>query len=77
MDRAIVVSADGHASMPEASSGPSTSSRSTTSTCPQLIAENELSNKVLWMLNNLMISEDAAPVFDGDGLYGAGRWSGL
>jgi predicted TIM-barrel fold metal-dependent hydrolase len=76
MDRAIVVSADGHASMPSASWADYLEP-AYHQYLPQLIAENELSSKVLWMLNNLMLSEEAAPVFDGEGLYSGGRWAGL
>jgi predicted TIM-barrel fold metal-dependent hydrolase len=76
MDRAIVVSADGHASMP-----PQYWSEYLESGyheyLPQLIAENEISTKVLWLLNNLMLTDEAAAVFDEDGVYRAERWAGL
>jgi predicted TIM-barrel fold metal-dependent hydrolase len=76
MDRAIVVSADGHASMP-----PRLWSEYLEAEyhqyLPQLIAENELSNKVLWMLNNLTLAPEAREVFDRDGIYAADRWCGM
>ena len=76
MDPVIVVSADGHASMP-----PKFWSEYLEAEyhqyLPQLIGENELSNKVLWMLNDMTLSAEARDVFDGDGLYGAERWRGM
>ena len=76
MDRAIVVSADGHASMPQQLWAEYLESEFH-QYLPQLIGENELSTKALWLLNDMSLSPEAQAVFDREGLYGAGRWSGL
>jgi predicted TIM-barrel fold metal-dependent hydrolase len=76
MDRAIVVSADGHASMPERCWAEYLE-QDYHAYLPQLIAENELSSRVLWMLQDVRLSEDAMEVFDKEGLYADGRWRGI
>ena len=76
MQRAIVVSGDGHASMPSSLWSEYLEARYH-QYLPQLIGENELSNRVLWLLNNMRLSPEAQEVFDTDGVYAAGRWAGL
>jgi predicted TIM-barrel fold metal-dependent hydrolase len=76
MDRAIVVSADGHASMP-----PQLWSeyleKDYHQYLPQLIGENEVSTKVLWMLADRTLSPAEREIFDREELYGNQRWRGL
>jgi predicted TIM-barrel fold metal-dependent hydrolase len=76
MKRAIFVSGDGHASMPSSLWSEYLEARYH-QYLPQLIEENELSNRVLWLLNNMRLSPEAQTVFDTDGVYAAGRWAGL
>lgn len=76
MERALIVSGDGHASMPSRLWSEYLETRYH-QYLPQLIAENELSNRVLWLLNNMVLSSEACEVFDTDGVYADGRWSGL
>ena len=76
MDRAIVVSADGHASMPERLWAEYLE-RDYHDYLPQLIGENKVSNDVLWLFHNLRITEDTCAVFDHEGLYADERWRGL
>jgi predicted TIM-barrel fold metal-dependent hydrolase len=76
MEQAIVVSGDGHASMPS-NLWSEYLEAGYHQYLPQLIGENEVSNRVLWLLNDLRLSPDAQKVFDTDGVYAAGRWAGL
>ena len=76
MDRAIVVSADGHASMPERLWAEYLE-RDYHDYLPQLIGENKVSNDVLWLFHNMRITEDSCAVFDHEGLYADERWRGL
>lgn len=75
-DPAIVVSADGHASMP-----PQLWSEYLESAhhqyLPQLIGENEMTTRVMWMLNNRVLTDEAREVFDPDGVYAGEQWHGL
>ena len=76
MDRAIVVSADGHASMPQHLWSEYLEAEYH-QYLPQLIGENEVSTKVLWMLADRTLSPAERNVFDREGLYGDRRWRGL
>ncbi len=76
MERAIVVSGDGHASIPK-ELWPEYLEKKYHDYLPQLIEEDEFQTRIFWILNDLVMSEDASKVFDADGVYGAGRWSGL
>ncbi len=76
MEPVMVISADGHASMPpelweeylEAEYH---------QYLPQLRAEHEVSTKVLWLLNNLVLSPEQQQVYDREGVYASERWSGM
>jgi predicted TIM-barrel fold metal-dependent hydrolase len=76
MEPVMVISADGHASMPpelwEEYLEPAAHQY-----LPQLREEHDVSTKALWLLNNLILSEDTRNVYDHDGVYAAGRWSGM
>ncbi len=76
MERATVVSADGHASMPP-ERWPEYLEKKYHDYLPQLTVENEVQTRILWLLNDLVMSEEASAVFDTDGAYQSKRWAGL
>jgi predicted TIM-barrel fold metal-dependent hydrolase len=76
MDPLIIVSADGHASMPP-KLWEHYLEKEYHDLLPRLRKENEIYNSSMWLLNNMMMSEERLEVCDADGVYRAGRWSGM
>src|SRR5262249_53284490 len=76
MNRAIVVSSDGHASMPP-ELWPQYLEKKYHDNLALLAEQNELSTKTMWILNNLMCSDETFPVFDQEGIWQSGQWKGL
>ncbi|TMK65546.1 MAG: amidohydrolase [Actinobacteria bacterium] len=76
MDRVIIVSADGHASMPS-KLWPEYLEREYHELLPRLTAENELSTRAMTLLNDMSLPLEARAVFDTEGVYAAGGWAGL
>ena len=76
MDPLIIVSADGHGSMPpelwEQYLEPEFHEH-----LPQLRIEQERYNRTMWILNNVNHSEANLEIHDTDGVYRAGKWCGL
>jgi predicted TIM-barrel fold metal-dependent hydrolase len=76
MERAIVVSSDGHASMPP-TLWEDYLERKYHPYLPQLRQENDLYNRVMWVLNGAMLSPEALEVCDTEGVWRAKHWEGL
>ena len=76
MDKVILVSSDGHASMPPDVWSEYLEPRYH-DLLPRLRQEHELFAKSMWLLNNLTLSPEACEVFDQERLYRSGRWEGL
>jgi predicted TIM-barrel fold metal-dependent hydrolase len=77
MDRAIVVSADGHASVPP-ELWPEYLEKEYHHLLPGLLDENEKYGRAMWPLNNMNIGPEQQKVFDPDGFfYPQRRWSGM
>ena len=75
-DPLIIVSADGHASMPP-TLWEHYLEKEYHELLPRLRVENEIYNSSMWLLNDMMMSEERLEVCDTDGVYRAGRWSGM
>jgi predicted TIM-barrel fold metal-dependent hydrolase len=76
MDPVIIVSADGHGSMPP-ELWPEYLDKKYHYLLPQLVAENKLYNETMWLLNDMQLAPDKFDVFDRDGVYQAKAWKGL
>src|SRR5262249_48065076 len=76
MDPVIIVSADGHGSMPP-ELWPEYLDKKYHYLLPQLVAENKLYNETMWLLNDMQLSPDNFDLFDADGVYQAKAWQGL
>jgi len=76
MDRVIIASTDGHASMPP-ELWSTYLEKQYHDLLPKLQAENDLYVPMLWLFNDLTMKPEAFDVFDKEGIYQAGRWSGL
>jgi predicted TIM-barrel fold metal-dependent hydrolase len=76
MNRAIVVSSDGHASMPS-ELWPEYLEKKYHEHLPLLREQNELSTKTMWILNDLVCGEQNFPIFDQEGIWQSGQWKGL
>jgi predicted TIM-barrel fold metal-dependent hydrolase len=76
MDRAIVVSADGHAAMP-VECWPVYLEREYHGYLPELRAQQEVAQRALWLLNDLVLSPEALEVSDRDHVYRDEGWRGL
>jgi predicted TIM-barrel fold metal-dependent hydrolase len=77
MDRAIMVSADGHASVPP-EDWPEYLEQDFHHLLPGLLDENEKYARAMWPLNNLNIGPEQQKIFDPDGyFYPERRWTGM
>jgi predicted TIM-barrel fold metal-dependent hydrolase len=76
MDPLIIVSADGHASMPPTLWREYLESKYHY-LLPQLTAENRLYNDTMYVLNDMALPPDKADVWDAEGEHRAGGWKGL
>ena len=76
MDRAIVVSADGHAAMP-ADRWSEYLERDFHDYLPELRAQQDVAQRALWLLNDLVLSPGALDICDADHRYRDGNWRGL
>jgi hypothetical protein len=76
MEKLIFVSADGHAVVPP-DLWPEYLEKKYQKYLDRLRRESKLFSGSMQMLSNLRMSEEAAPVFDRDGVYAAGQWRGV
>ena len=76
MEKAIFVSADGHAGIPPALV-PEYLEPKFRDYLPALQTEHDMFSSSITLLNNLMLSPEACEVFDKDSAYRSGRWQGL
>ena len=76
MQKVIVASADGHASMPPAL-WPDYLEKKYHHFLPQFYEETALNSRVLTYLNDMRLTPEACEIYDTDHLYRSGQWQGL